>query len=108
LPKSFKIVYQRPNIEKPFFPITIIEAESEILDEEIMGPVFILYKAKDDKEAIKLANNTKYGNTSYIFSSKRGDEISEQLHCGSIFINQLGNINSNAPRGGIKSSGYGR
>jgi hypothetical protein len=46
LPKSYKVIWQREGIEKPFFPITVIEGTEEVFDEEMFGPVWTLYRAK--------------------------------------------------------------
>ena len=45
MPKDFKIIYQREEMKKPFFPITVIEGSDEIWDEELFGPVYQLFRA---------------------------------------------------------------
>ena len=45
LPKSYKIIYQRDEMKRPFFPITVIEGSNEVWDEELFGPVFQLFRA---------------------------------------------------------------
>jgi acyl-CoA reductase-like NAD-dependent aldehyde dehydrogenase len=52
LPKSYSIYFQRAEMKRPFFPITVIEGSDEVWNEELFGPVFQLFKAEDEKHAI--------------------------------------------------------
>jgi acyl-CoA reductase-like NAD-dependent aldehyde dehydrogenase len=45
MPKSYKIVYQRMDMKKPHFPITVIEGTDETWDMELFGPCFQLFRA---------------------------------------------------------------
>jgi len=47
LPEGWKIVYQREDMKKPFFPITVIEGNENIYDQETFGPIFSLFEAKN-------------------------------------------------------------
>lgn len=73
-----------------------------------MGPVFFLYKAKDDASIIKLANNTKYGQNAYLFSAQKGEDIIDQINCSTVFRNEIYQQNVYCPFGGFGKSGYGR
>lgn len=107
LPPSFKVVYQRQAIERPFFPITIVEGGKQPFDQEMMAPVYFLYRAVDNAEATALANRSRFGNSHYVFGSG-AEEIAADLDGGSIFVNQGESISCGVPKGGIKLSGYGR
>lgn len=48
LPKSYKITWQRTDMARPFFPITVIEGSDETWDEELFGPVFQLFRIDND------------------------------------------------------------
>ncbi len=93
-------------------PTLIINADEsmDIFHEEIFGPVAVIYKFKDDLEAIEMANNTEYGLAAYLYTESltRSWKVSEALEYGMIGINE-GLISTEiAPFGGIKQSGMGR
>ena len=80
-------------------------------DEELFGPVAVIIEAKDEKEAIKIANDSEYGLGSAIFSKNRkhAEMIAQQMiQAGSCFINAAVHSDPRLPFGGIKNSGYGR
>jgi len=81
-----------------------------VYDEETFGPVATLIKVKDEKEAIKTANDTSYGLGASIWTmnTKKGEEISEQIEAGNVFINEIVKSDTRLPFGGIKKSGFGR
>jgi acyl-CoA reductase-like NAD-dependent aldehyde dehydrogenase len=45
LPSSFKVIFKRDEMKKPFFPITVIEGSDEIYDQELFGPIYQIFKA---------------------------------------------------------------
>ena len=73
LPKSSKIIFQREDMKKPLFPITVIERTNEVWDEELFGPVFQLFRADNFDEALEIANHGNYGLSSSVFSASRGE-----------------------------------
>lgn len=80
-------------------------------DEELFGPVAALIKAKDESEAIQIANDSAFGLGAAVFTSdnKKGEKISrEMLNAGSCFVNTFVKSDPRLPFGGIKESGYGR
>lgn len=80
-------------------------------DEEIFGPVICLLTAKDEAEAITMANDSQYGLGAAVFTQDiaRGEAIAaEQIQAGSCFVNTLVLSDPRLPFGGIKQSGYGR
>lgn len=79
--------------------------------EEIFGPVVSLIKAKDEKEAIQIANSTRFGLGASIFTQDlaRGERIArDKLLAGTTVVNMLVASNERFPFGGVKSSGIGR
>lgn len=103
-----------PSIEGAFYPATIIEdihPDNPAFHEEFFGPVALLFKAKDDKDAINIANNSQFGLGAAVFTedTKKGLKIArEQLEAGSCFVNALVKSDPRLPFGGIKTSGFGR
>ena len=81
-----------------------------IAQEEIFGPVLTAIPFKDETEAIKIANDTEYGLTGYVWTenSSKGMRVAKQLEAGMIWINSENNRHLPAPFGGMKSSGIGR
>ena len=100
--------------EGSYYPITIlsdVKPGMPAFDDEIFGPVFSIIKAKNDKEAILLANKSKFGLGAAVFTSniERGEKIaSEKIQSGLCFVNDYVKSDPRLPFGGIKSSGYGR
>lgn len=80
-------------------------------DDEIFGPVAAIISAKNETDAIRLANDTPYGLGAAVFTRnrKRGERIArEQLECGNAFVNEFVRSHPALPFGGIKQSGHGR
>jgi len=79
-------------------------------EEEIFGPVWSLVKAKDARDAIRLANQSQYGLGASIWT---GDAAAaevwiSELQAGNVFINDIVKSDAKLPFGGIKRSGFGR
>jgi len=80
-------------------------------DEELFGPVAALITAKDETEAIEIANDSIFGLGAAVFTKdiKRGEKIAkEKLQAGCCFVNAFVKSDPRLPFGGIKESGYGR
>ena len=79
-------------------------------EEEIFGPVLTVITYKDLDEAIDIANNSKYGLSSYISSDneKTAYEIAKRIKAGQTIINKPSRGSVPAPFGGFKMSGNGR
>ena len=97
-----------------FYPVTVlseVKPGMEVFDEEVFGPVFSIIKAKNEIEAIKLANNSSYGLGASIFSEniEKARKIAvEQLNVGMCYVNDFVKSDPELPFGGIKKSGFGR
>ena len=96
-----------------YYPATIIadvKPGMEGFDEELFGPVAAVIKAKNEKEAIELANQSQFGLGAGVITGnkERGEKVALQLEAGSSFVNKLVASDPRLPFGGIKNSGYGR
>ncbi|MDZ8201477.1 NAD-dependent succinate-semialdehyde dehydrogenase [Microbacterium sp. SSW1-59] len=90
--------------------VTDVPAGSDILREEIFGPVLAIVPFDDEDEAVHLANDTEYGLVSYVFTENlaRGQRMIERLETGMMGLNVGVVSNAAAPFGGWKMSGLGR
>ena len=80
-------------------------------DEELFGPVAAVVRARDEKEAIRLANASDFGLGAAVFTrdAGRGEHIAAgEVEAGCCFVNSLVRSDPRLPFGGIKDSGYGR
>jgi len=78
--------------------------------EEIFGPVVVVMKFKDEKEAVKLANDSEYGLGSAIWTKDygRATRVSKLIQAGIVMINCPFSAFPGTPFGGYKQSGFGR
>lgn len=81
-----------------------------IAQEEIFGPVLTAISFEDEAEAVRLANDVRYGLAAYVWTSDigRGHRLARELDAGMIWINSENNRHLPAPFGGMKASGIGR
>lgn len=87
-----------------------VEQNMKIVQEEIFGPVVTIQSFKDEKEAIQLANGTKYGLAAGILSKdvEKAEQLASRLKAGSIWINSYHTPYVDSPWGGYNQSGIGR
>jgi succinate-semialdehyde dehydrogenase/glutarate-semialdehyde dehydrogenase len=87
-----------------------VAADSQLIREEIFGPVAPVITFGDEDEAIAAANNTEYGLVAYVYTRdlKRAIRVIERLDTGMVGLNQGMVSNAAAPFGGVKQSGFGR
>ncbi|XP_039754928.1 protein unc-13 homolog 4B isoform X7 [Pararge aegeria] len=90
--------------------LTEVKPEMRIYREEIFGPIAVCYKFETEQEAIQVANNTRSGLASYVFTKDLGQafRMSRQLNFGMVAINDGILSAAEPPFGGIKESGIGR
>jgi succinate-semialdehyde dehydrogenase/glutarate-semialdehyde dehydrogenase len=79
-------------------------------DEELFGPVAAVIVTKDAEDAIRIANDSRFGLGGSIWTQdhKKGMELARKMESGAVFINALVASSPELPFGGIKKSGYGR
>jgi succinate-semialdehyde dehydrogenase/glutarate-semialdehyde dehydrogenase len=90
--------------------LTEVSGDMRVFSEEIFGPVAPLFRFKTEEEAIRMANDTRFGLASYFYSRDIGRiwRVAEALEYGIVGINEGIISNVAAPFGGVKESGQGR
>ena len=103
-----------PDGEGFFYPATVLEnvqPGQPAYEDELFGPVASLIKAKDNEDAMRIANDSRFGLGGGIFSKDEDAafEMAEKhFDTGMVFINSFGLADPAIPFGGVKNSGYGR
>lgn len=96
-----------------FYPPSILDRVApgiRAYREELFGPVASIIRARDEADAVRIANDTDFGLGGSVWTRDvvRGERIARQLQCGSAFVNGLVKSDPRLPFGGVKHSGYGR
>ncbi len=90
--------------------LTNVSEDSEAFHQELFGPVAMVFKAKDEADAVRIANDTPYGLGSYVYTndSEQAARVADQIDAGMVFVNGVGAEGVELPFGGVKRSGFGR
>ena len=105
---------ETPGQAGAWYPATVLTnvvAGQPAHDEEVFGPVAAIISAKDEADAIRIANDSPFGLGSAVLTGdlRRGERIAaEELDAGMAFVNQNVRSDPRLPFGGVKDSGYGR
>jgi succinate-semialdehyde dehydrogenase/glutarate-semialdehyde dehydrogenase len=96
-----------------FYPPTLLAAVDKgmpAFDEETFGPVAAVVRAKDETDAVRLANDSSFGLGASLWTRDRarGERLAAEIEAGAVFVNGLVKSDPRLPFGGIKRSGYGR
>jgi len=95
-----------------FYPPTVVAATNdlEIAQEEVFGPVVTVTPFEDEKEAIRLANDVRYGLMATVWTGDpaRGHRLAARIRSGTVGINMPYTAFPGIPFGGYKQSGFGR
>ncbi len=100
-----------PGAYYPPTVLTDVRPGMPAYEEELFGPVAAVIPARDEAEAIRIANDTDFGLGAGVISRdlERAERIAvEALEAGSVFVNGTVQSNPKLPFGGVKASGYGR
>jgi len=81
-----------------------------IAQEEIFGPVLVVIPFEDEAEAVRLANDVRYGLAAYLWTGDitRGHRVAQALEAGMVWVNSQNVRDLRTPFGGVKHSGIGR
>ena len=95
-----------------FRPIIIsnVKPGQRAYAEELFGPVAIVLEARDDDDAIRLANDSRFGLGAAVWTRdvQRGEALARRIEAGAVFVNSMVKSSPEMPFGGVKKSGYGR
>ncbi len=96
-----------------FFESTVLTGVTRDMDayrEEFFGPVGVVYKVADEKEAVALANDTPFGLGSYVFTTdpEQAARVADQIDAGMVYVNLVLADEPGLPFGGVKRSGTSR
>ncbi len=99
--------------EGAYFPpavLTGVAPDNPVYREELFGPVAQVYRAADEADAIRIANDTPFGLGSYVFTTdpEQAMRVADQLDTGMVYVNGVGLDAPELPFGGTKRSGFGR
>ncbi|MFN8146634.1 MAG: NAD-dependent succinate-semialdehyde dehydrogenase [Candidatus Nanopelagicales bacterium] len=90
--------------------LTDVQPGNSAYGQEFFGPIAQVYKAADEADAVRIANDTPYGLGSYVFSTdpEQAARVADQIEAGMVYVNGVGADGVELPFGGVKASGFGR
>jgi succinate-semialdehyde dehydrogenase / glutarate-semialdehyde dehydrogenase len=90
--------------------LTRVKPEMPVMREEVFGPVAPVYLVPDEKEAIRVANDSEYGLGASLWTNNFGKVslLVREIDSGAVFVNALVKSDARMPFGGVKNSGIGR
>jgi len=96
-----------------YYPATLLAGVDKgmpAFDEETFGPVAAVIRAKDESDALRLANDSTFGLGASLWTGdrSRGERMAAQIEAGAVFVNGIVKSDPRLPFGGIKRSGFGR
>jgi succinate-semialdehyde dehydrogenase/glutarate-semialdehyde dehydrogenase len=104
-----------PELGENFYKVTVladVTHQMRILREETFGPVLPVMAFDSDEEAVRLANDSEFGLAASVWtrSRGRGERLARRIQAGTVMVNDVVSCFgiSEAPHGGVKSSGVGR
>jgi 1-pyrroline dehydrogenase len=103
----------RPNRPGAYYEPTVIAGpgqKSEIVQDEVFGPVVTVQRFSDEDQAIAWANDVRFGLAASVWTSDigRGMRVAKAVQFGTVWINDHFTLASEMPHGGFKESGYGK
>ena len=89
--------------------LTDISPDNPAYYQEFFGPVALFFRVKDEDDAVRLANDSRFGLGGSVFTSDvaRGIEVAKRIDTGMVNINHPARLKADLPFGGVKISGYG-
>jgi 1-pyrroline dehydrogenase len=104
---------RRPDMTGAYFEPTVIanpDQGSEIVQDEVFGPVVTVQRAADEEQAVQWANDIKFGLASSVFTGSiaKAMRVARRLQFGTVWVNEHVILASENPHGGVKESGWGK
>jgi len=90
--------------------LTDIDPADQIAKEEFFGPIAMVFRVRDEGEAVALANDTPFGLGSYLMTTdpEQAERVADRIDAGMVYVNIVGADSPELPFGGVKRSGFGR
>ncbi|WP_192457143.1 NAD-dependent succinate-semialdehyde dehydrogenase [Musicola keenii] len=90
--------------------LTNVTSDNPAYHMEFFGPVSMLFRAKDEDDAVRIANDSPFGLGGSVFTGNpaHGAEVASRLSTGMVYVNHPTRVKADLPFGGIRRSGYGR
>lgn len=90
--------------------LTNVTPENPAYYWEFFGPVSLVFRARDEEDAVAIANDSPFGLGGSVFTSdlKHGAEVAKRISSGMVFVNHPTMAKADLPFGGVRRSGYGR
>jgi len=95
------------------YPATVLDQVGPGMpayEQELFGPVAAVIRVRDEAEALRVANDTRFGLGGSVWTadSARGEAFAQRMECGAAFVNSIVKSDARMPFGGSKESGFGR
>jgi succinate-semialdehyde dehydrogenase/glutarate-semialdehyde dehydrogenase len=96
-----------------FYPPSVLDGVRpgmRAYEEELFGPVAIGIRARNEEEALRIANDNRYGLGGSVWTrdAQKGETLARRMQSGATFVNGMVKSDPRLPFGGVKASGYGR
>jgi succinate-semialdehyde dehydrogenase/glutarate-semialdehyde dehydrogenase len=90
--------------------LTGVTPGDDVYAQELFGPIAMVFRARSEDDAVRLANDTPYGLGSYVFTddAEQAARVADRIEAGMVFVNGVLLDGAELPFGGIKRSGFGR
>ena len=90
--------------------LTDITPDMDVYHQEVFGPVAMVYRYSDVEEALRIANDTRFGLSGSVWGTDphEASQVADRIEAGMVYVNEHGTTRAGLPFGGVKSSGYGR
>lgn len=101
---------ERRGAHFPAGVLTGLTTEHAAAHQELFGPAAMVFRAADEADALRIADDTPYGLGSYVFTTDpaQAARVADGIEAGMVFVNGVGAEGAELPFGGIKRSGFGR